>query len=136
MQQLLEELTIFKKGELIPYENEVAEFTPQVTGSYQEVSLEVGGHAIVLDFCAIISPGQYYLAESGRWHRRYGGEFETMDLRVMLPGELVGNCVLRNYGTYNRQVINGKFQWVRIDHYTDFLQIDKKHIQVITPMCD
>lgn len=86
------------------------------------------------------TPGEYYKEPSGRWNRRYGGEYEiiTLSLRDLNSTETREFFELdyftRAYGSYNRQKVNGRWQWVRLDSHEDFLNIDQTFVQEIEPV--
>jgi len=133
LQGIVEQLTI-------PTHNiDLDDFNPpqlqaQVTGHGYTDIIQVDGHKLHIN--SFITPGEWYLDEDGKRNRRYGGKYEVMDLRIQIPVEIQGDNILRDYGTYNRQIVDGEFQWVRIDEHPDFLGIDQVHIQVIRPMCN
>jgi len=134
LQQIVSELTIGKHKNFINLnELEQPELFRQVSGEGHDITIELNGH--ILDLNYFITPGEWFLKENGEWDRRYGGQYEIMDLLIKLPDEVVGDNILRDYGRFNRQLVDGKFQWVRIDLFLDFLGIDQTHIQAIKPIC-
>ncbi len=135
LQEIVTQLTIPTHNididlDLLP----TTELRPHVTGQGCSAKILVGGHELHIH--GFITPGEWYTDMAGNRNRRYGGQYEVMNLQIQIPAEIQGDNILRDYGTYNRQVVDGQSQWVRIDEFPDFLGIDGKHIQVIQPLCN
>jgi hypothetical protein len=131
LQKIVEQLTIHVPQDIELVNLQPPELCLQVTGHGRSAEIQVDGYKLHID--GFITPGQWYKDAEGKWLRRYGGQYEVMDLRIKIP---TGDNILRVYGTYNRQVVDGQFQWVRIDEFSDFLEIDKTQIQIIRPLCN
>jgi hypothetical protein len=133
LQQIVSELTIDNHENPNNLDElEPPELCRQVTGEVHNTTIKLNGHILYLN--AFITPGEWFLKENGEWDRRYGGQYEIMDLFIRLPDDVVGTNILRDYGRFNRQLVDGKFQWVRIDLFPDFLEIDQTYIQTIKPL--
>ena len=90
---------------------------------------------VVIDVMVTTTPGEYYDdVNTGRSNRRYGGKYEKMAVYIPVGVNPLERVRVRDYGLYNRQIVNDQPQWVRIDHEDDFLHIDNSAIQQIEPI--
>lgn len=114
--------------------------TPQVTPHNNYTSWTLQGLSI--DVSVTIQPGIYIKdPHNSRWNRVYGGEHEELSLEFYDPFNTdttpfyERDYYVRPYATYNRQKVNGKWRWVRIDGYPDLLNIDNTDlVQGIRPL--
>lgn len=115
----------------------------QVTSEGKLYSFEILGIQIK---CSVnITPGEWYQDETGRWSRRYGGQYEVMDFTMINPDDrddlsqmFERDHFIRAYGAYTREqdIVSGQWKWIRTDDREDYLGIDDTVIQQIQAVVD
>ena len=102
---------------------------PQVTPHSRSMTWKF--HDTPVSVTITIEPGIYIQdPDTGKWNRSYGGEHERLGIMLHDPFDTdtrpyyERDYYVRCYATYNRQKIDAKWKWVRIDEHPDLLSID------------